>query len=92
MAEHRAWKVARDLGKRHSIIQPEDEEEINLRGSYIEKRFHAYNATGGEWYRGQLMTRIRGSGNYWMVSALVLFNFTRTKIFETLYVGELLEW
>ena len=83
MAEHRAWKVALDLGKRHSIIQPEEEEDKDLRGSYIEKRFYAYNATGGEWYRGQLMTRIRGSGNCWMVSALVHFYFTHSQIIET---------
>ena len=67
--EVRASKAARfgNSGPRHSSTEPEELENIDLRGSFIEKKFRTFSAAGAEWHRGQLIHPIRG-GNFWMVS------------------------
>jgi len=67
--EGRASKAARfgNSGPRHSSTEPEEFENMDLRGSFIEKKFRTFSAAGAEWYRGQLIHPIRG-GNFWMVS------------------------
>jgi hypothetical protein len=88
MADHteqRASKSARfgNSGPRHSTREFEELDNVELRGSFIEKKFQTFGATGTEWYRGQLIHPIRG-GNFWMVRSMYL-NFFSTeylKIFD----------
>jgi hypothetical protein len=72
--EVRASKAARfgNSGPRHSSTEPEELENIDLRGSFIEKKFRSFSAAGAEWYRGQLIHPIRG-GNFWMVSLRYIY-------------------
>ena len=65
----RASKAARygNSGPRHSNREPEDFEDMNLRGTFIEKKFRTASVAGAEWYRAQLIHPIRG-GDSWMVS------------------------
>jgi hypothetical protein len=67
---NRASKAARlsNLGPRHSIWEPDDSEDMDLCGSFIEKRFRSNSVAGSDWYRGQLISPIRGGGNNWMVT------------------------
>jgi hypothetical protein len=69
--ELRALKAARigNSGPRHSTREHGEFEDMELRGSYIEKKFRTGSAAGAEWHRGQLLHPIRG-GSMWMVSSL----------------------
>ena len=47
----RASKAARfgKFGPQHSSREPEDLENMDLRGSFIEKTFRTFSAAGAEW-------------------------------------------
>ena len=83
--ELRASKSARfgNSGPRHSTREFEEFDNVELRGSFIEKKFQTIVVAGTEWYRGQLIHPIRG-GNFWMVRSMS-FNIFWTqylKIFD----------
>ena len=49
---NRPSKAARlsNLGPRHSIWEPDDSEDMDLRGSFIEKRFRSNSVAGSDWF------------------------------------------